>query len=50
MTAIRRLSLILAALDAAARPAPLQCVAAAAGDPLAVTAPSNYGYVLVSPA
>jgi hypothetical protein len=28
----------------------LQCVAAAAGDPLAVTVPSNYGYVLVSPA
>jgi hypothetical protein len=34
----------------AARPAPLRCVAAAAGDPLAVTVPSSYGYVLVSPA
>ena len=37
-------------IDAATRSAPLQCVAAAADDPLTVTVPSNYGYVLVSPA
>lgn len=37
-------------VDAATRAAPLQCVAATAGDPLTVTVPSNYGYVLVSPA
>jgi hypothetical protein len=37
-------------VDAATRPAPLQCIAAAPGDLLSVTVPSNYGYVLVSPA
>ncbi|MGD0069317.1 MAG: alpha amylase C-terminal domain-containing protein [Streptosporangiaceae bacterium] len=37
-------------VDAATRPAPLQCIAAAPGDLLPVTVPSNYGYVLVSPA
>lgn len=37
-------------VDAAARPAPLRYVAAAAGDPLAVTVPSNYGYVPVGSA
>jgi maltooligosyltrehalose trehalohydrolase len=37
-------------VDAATRPAPLQCVATAPGDTLTVTVPSNYGYVLVGPA
>jgi hypothetical protein len=37
-------------VDAITRAAPLQCVAATAGDPLTVAVPSNYGYVLVSPA
>jgi 1,4-alpha-glucan branching enzyme len=37
-------------VDAATRSTPLQFVAAAAGDPLTVTVPSNYGYVLVSSA
>jgi 1,4-alpha-glucan branching enzyme len=37
-------------VDADARPAPLDCVAAGPGDPLTVTVPANYGYVLVSPA
>jgi hypothetical protein len=37
-------------VDAAARSAPLQCVATTAGAPLSITVPSNYGYVLVSPA
>ena len=43
--------LSLADLTSAPVPtAPLRCVAAAAGDPLAVTVPSTYRYVLVSPA
>jgi maltooligosyltrehalose trehalohydrolase len=37
-------------VDADARPAPLRCAAAAAGDPLDITVPSNYGYVFVNPA
>jgi 1,4-alpha-glucan branching enzyme len=37
-------------VDTASRPVPMQYVAAAAGDLLQVTVPSNYGYVLISPA
>jgi hypothetical protein len=37
-------------VDAATRPAPLERVATAPGDPLSVTVPSNYGYILMSPA
>jgi hypothetical protein len=37
-------------VDSANRPTPLQYIATAPGDPLTVTVPSNYGYILVSPA
>lgn len=36
-------------VDAATRPVPLQCIAAAAGDQLEITVPSNYGFILISP-